>query len=31
LTTNTTNFDALTQFASGSLKQLRVAITGRTA
>ena len=31
MTTNTTNFDALTQFASGSLKQLRVAITGRTA
>jgi flagellar basal-body rod protein FlgB len=29
LTTNTMNFDALTQFASGSLKQLRMAITGR--
>ena len=31
MTTNTSNFEALTQFASGSLKQLRVAITGRTA
>lgn len=26
---NTMNFDALTNFASGSLKQLRMAITGR--
>ena len=31
LTTNTMNFDALSQFASGSLKQLRTAITGRPA
>jgi flagellar basal-body rod protein FlgB len=31
MSTNTMNFDALTQFASGSLKQLRVAITGRSA
>lgn len=30
LTTNTMNFDALSQFASGSLKQLRTAITGRS-
>lgn len=29
LSTNTMNFDALTNFASGSLKQLRMAITGR--
>jgi len=29
LTKNTMNFDALTQFASGSLKQLRHAIVGR--
>lgn len=31
MTQNATNFDALTQFASGSLRTLRVAITGRTA
>ena len=29
LSTNTMNFDALTNFASGSLKQLKMAITGR--
>ena len=29
MSTNTMNFDALTNFASGSLKQLRMAITGR--
>jgi flagellar basal-body rod protein FlgB len=31
LTTNSMNFNTLTEFASGSLKQLRQAITGRTA
>ena len=29
MSTNTMNFDALTNFASGSLKQLKMAITGR--
>jgi flagellar basal-body rod protein FlgB len=29
LSGNTMNFDALTNFASGSLKQLKMAITGR--
>lgn len=29
LSKNTMNFDALTNFASGSLKQLKMAITGR--
>ena len=28
MSTNTMNFDALTNFASGSLKQLKMAITG---
>lgn len=28
---NAAEYDALTEFVSGSLKQLRVAITGRTA
>ena len=28
---NTAEFDALTEFVSGSIKQLRMAITGRTA
>jgi flagellar basal-body rod protein FlgB len=31
MTKNTTNFDVLTDFASGSLKQLRHAIIGRPA
>ena len=31
MTKNTTNFDVLTDFASGSLKQLRHAILGRPA
>jgi flagellar basal-body rod protein FlgB len=29
MSTNTMNFDALSNFASGSLKQLKMAITGR--
>lgn len=29
MSANTMNFDALTNFASGSLKQLKMAITGR--
>lgn len=29
MSSNTMNFDALTNFASGSLKQLKMAITGR--
>jgi len=31
MASNSANFDVLTQFASGSLKQLRTAITGRSA
>ncbi len=31
LSSNATNYQALTQFVSGSLRQLRTAITGRSA